>query len=220
VTQAAPRPDVIEPPKIEAPVQSSQPVQIANSQPLPPAPGNAPPKPAFEDVKAPPSATGQKPLGNLTMPNPSIQEAIRNLNRGGAQVGFSVGDADIGSGAGLNLPASAGRPRSQLELRSDPMGVDFRPYMTQVLAAIRRSWFAVYPEAARLGQRGQVVLQFAIAKQGAVTKVIFSGQSGAKALDESAVAAISASNPLPPLPAEFKGDRIFLQMTFLYNMPR
>lgn len=100
------------------------------------------------------------------------------------------------------------------------MGVDFRPYMMQVLAAVRRNWFAVYPEAARLGQRGQVVLEFAIAKQGLVTKVIFSSESGAKALDQSAVAAISASNPLPPLPTDFKGDRIVLRMTFLYNMPR
>jgi TonB family protein len=92
--------------------------------------------------------------------------------------------------------------------------------MLQVIAAVRRNWFAVYPEAARLGQRGQVVLQFAVVKQGTVTKVVFNGQSGAKALDQSAVAAISASNPLPPLPPEFKGDRIVLQMTFLYNMPR
>jgi outer membrane biosynthesis protein TonB len=50
--------------------------------------------------------------------------------------------------------------------------------------------------------------------------VIFSTESGAKALDQSAVAAISASNPLPPLPAEFKGDRIVLRMTFMYNMQR
>ncbi len=41
-----------------------------------------------------------------------------------------------------------------------------------------------------------------------------------KALDQSAVAAISASNPLPPLPTEFKGDRIVLRMTFMYNMKR
>ena len=100
------------------------------------------------------------------------------------------------------------------------MGVDFRPYLLQVLAAVRRNWFAVYPEAARLGQRGQVVLEFAIAKQGAVAKVIFSNESGAKALDQAAVAAISASNPLPPLPVEFRGDRVVLQMTFQYNMPR
>ena len=36
-------------------------------------------------------------------------------------------------------------------------------------------------------------------------------KSGADALDRAAVAGISASVPFPPLPAEFKGDRIILQ---------
>jgi TonB family protein len=159
----------------------------------------------------------------VAIPNTSVEAAIHDLTThgNGLEGRQSVVDSgnDLGT-PGLNLPPSAGRPHSNLELRSDPMGVDFRPYMMQVLAAVRRNWFAVYPEAARLGLRGQVVLEFAIAKQGLVTKVIFSSESGAKALDQSAVAAISASNPLPPLPSEFKGDRIVLRMTFLYNMQR
>jgi outer membrane biosynthesis protein TonB len=44
--------------------------------------------------------------------------------------------------------------------------------------------------------------------------------SGADALDRAAVAGISAWVPFPPLPSEFKGDRIVLQMNFAYNMPR
>ena len=44
--------------------------------------------------------------------------------------------------------------------------------------------------------------------------------SGENALDRAAVAVISASVPFPPLPSEFKGDRIVLQMNFAYNMPR
>jgi TonB family protein len=156
------------------------------------------------------------------MPSASVDAAIRDLARSGVHGVQSVGDvgADEGFGAGLNLPPSAGQPHSNLELKSDPMGVDFKPYMLQVLAAVRRNWFAVYPEAARLGQRGEVVLEFAISKGGVVTKVIFSSESGMKALDQSAVAAISASNPLPPLPGEFKGDRIVLRMTFMYNIRR
>jgi TonB family protein len=163
-------------------------------------------------------------LRQIVIPNPSVEAAVRDLaSNGGGPGGKQIVEdsgADAGAGAGLNLPPSAGRPKSNLELRSDPQGVDFRPYMQQVLAAVRRNWFAVYPEAARLGQRGEVILEFAIAKQGTVTKVIFSTESGAKALDQSAVAAISASNPLPPLPAAFKGDRIVLRMTFMYNMLR
>ncbi|MCX6630742.1 MAG: hypothetical protein NTW28_24265, partial [Candidatus Solibacter sp.] len=38
--------------------------------------------------------------------------------------------------------------------------------------------------------------------------------------DKAAVAAISASNPFPPLPAEFKGDRVVLQLNFAYNVPK
>jgi outer membrane biosynthesis protein TonB len=44
--------------------------------------------------------------------------------------------------------------------------------------------------------------------------------SGTDALDRAAVAGVSASNPFPPLPAEYKGDRIVLQFNFAYNMPR
>jgi TonB family protein len=222
VAQTPPKQVMVEAPKIEAPA-SVQTAQLPKQGQLPPQPVAAP-KLQLQDVNPQPTSGTGKPTGLIQMPNPGIQEAVRNLSRsGGAMGSLSVGDLGAdegGSGAGLNLPSSAGRPHSSLELKSDPMGVDFRPYMLQVIAAVRRNWFAVYPEAARLGQRGQVVLQFAVVKQGLVTKVVFNGQSGAKALDQSAVAAISASNPLPPLPAEFKGDRIVLQMTFLYNMQR
>ncbi|HXJ44501.1 MAG TPA: energy transducer TonB [Bryobacteraceae bacterium] len=221
-----PRQVAIELPKTEAPVQGLQATQLPKSPTMPAAVPDKP-KLALENANSSQLAAGVnsgRGTGLIQVPSASIQDAVKNLSRSQGSLGaISIGDIgseDSGIGPGLNLPPSAGRPRSNLELKSDPMGVDFRPYMLQVIAAIRRNWFAVYPEAARLGQRGQVVLQFAIAKQGIVTKVIFSGASGAKALDQSAVAAISASNPLPPLPADFKGDRIILQMTFLYNMPR
>lgn len=220
VAQAAPKPILVDPPKVQPDPNAVQLPQIAQVVPAPtPA---QPPKPALENVPPPPTPAQGRSGPAVAIPNPSVEEAIRNLSRTAPQGGQSVGDlgVDEGGGLGLNLPPSAGRPRSNLELRSDPMGVDFRPYLSQVLASVRRNWFAVYPEAARLGQRGQVTLEFAIIKEGKVTKIVFSGQSGAKALDQAAVAAISASNPLPPLPTQFKGDRIVLAMTFMYNMPR
>ena len=36
----------------------------------------------------------------------------------------------------------------------------------------------------------------------------------------AAVAAISASNPLPALPSDYKGERIVLAFTFSYNLGR
>jgi TonB family protein len=100
------------------------------------------------------------------------------------------------------------------------MGVDFRPYLTQILATIRRNWYAVMPESVKLGRHGKVGLLFAITKSGTVSKVTWAFQSGADALDKAAVAAISASNPFPPLPVEFKGDRVVLQLNFAYNVPK
>jgi TonB family protein len=215
------KPELTEPPKIVS--ETPAPVEIAQIQKIPLPSQVEQPKLAMQNV-APTSVPGTaRPQGAVAIPNPSVQDALRNLSRNGVTGTQSVGDLNVdegGIGPGLNLPPSAGRPRSALELKSDPMGVDFRPYLIQVLAAVRRNWFAVYPEAARLGQRGQVILQFAIGKRGELNKVVFSTESGAKALDQAAVAAISASNPLPPLPTDYKGDRVVLQLTFAYNMPR
>ncbi len=100
------------------------------------------------------------------------------------------------------------------------MGVDFRPYLIRVLAAVRRNWFAVIPESAKLGQTGRAVLQFAIDRTGNVPKLVIAVPSGREALDRAAVAGISASNPFPPLPPEFKGGQIRLQLVFRYNLAR
>jgi TonB family protein len=217
----------VEPPKVEAPKTQldSQSDQLARlNAPAPIPPPTQQPKIVFESAAPPPPPSGGKPGGALALPNPSVAGAIHDLATSGGTVSGRqvVGDiAEIGpAGAGLTLPSSPGRSQSNLELRSDPQGVDFRPYLIQVLAAVRRNWFAVYPEAAKTGLRGQAVLEFGIAKGGLVTKVTYSSQTGSRPLDEAAVAAISASNPLPPLPKEFKGDRIVLRMTFMYNMQR
>ena len=106
-----------------------------------------------------------------------------------------------------------------LELLSDPKGVDFRPYLIQVLTAVRRNWFAVYPESARMGLRGRVETQFVIARDGSVPKLVIVAHS-APALDRAAVAGIDASHPFPPFPTQFTGDRVILKLVFSYNMPR
>ena len=109
---------------------------------------------------------------------------------------------------------------SNLELLSDPMGVDFRSYLVRVLAIVRSNWFAVNSESVRMGLRGRTVLQFAIMKDGTVRKIVTDVPSGINSLDRAAVAGVSASNPFPSLPGEFKGSEIRLRFTFSYNMSR
>ncbi len=216
---AAPQQQMIaELPKLP-PVQGNPQIELPNA--LPPIPVNEKPKLAFET----PGATSGTASGvgkvAIPMPNASVSEAVRSASRGrtGGTVVSDVMDLGTGSGATLSATPNRGRAGSSLELLSDPQGVDFKPYLIQVLAAVRRNWFAVLPESVRLGQRGRVVIQFAISREGRVPKLVISAPSGADALDRAAVAGISASNPFPPLPHEFKGEQIRLQLSFMYNQP-
>lgn len=165
---------------------------------------------------------GELKLGSLRLnarPDEVIEAATQNLiATGGTQI---VGDGYHSSGIGGALPPSPGNRGSTLELLSDPKGVDFRPYLIQVLAAVRRNWYAVIPESARLGMaRGRVAIQFIIAREGMVPKLVIADSSGTPHLDRAAVAGISASVPFQPLPSEFTGDEIRLQFVFLYNTKR
>ena len=222
VAQTTPPPQPViqqapEPPKLEAPKEAPKLPTVTTQVAPPPAPEK--PKLAFQTPASPPAPTG--PVNPKFAP-PSVSQAVQNLAHGEGSGGLSVGDsiADYnGSGPGLNLPPSNGGKSSNLTLKSDPLGVDFKPYLIRVLATVRRNWLAIYPEAARLGTRGRVSVEFSIGTDGKIQKIVYSSQSGSRPLDEAAVAALSASNPLPSLPSEFKGQRIVLQFTFAYNVP-
>jgi TonB family protein len=203
-------------PKIEVP-------QIAQAPAQPPSlPPVDKPKIVMENLGGPkaPPPQGQS---RVPIPSTSISDAVHgslhSLGTGGATAGGDPGASDPNILGGFNQPPSPGSPLAGFELKSDPMGVDFRPYLTQILATVRRNWLAVYPESARLGLRGRVAVQIRISRDGKVIKLVYAQQSGSHALDEAAVSGVSASNPLQPLPGEFKGDHIDIQLNFVYNAP-
>jgi TonB family protein len=78
----------------------------------------------------------------------------------------------------------------------------------------------VIPESARLGTvRGRTVLEFIIDRDGKIPKLVTAQSSGLEPLDRAAIAGLSMSDPLPPLPADFKGMQVRLAFSFAYNMP-
>jgi TonB family protein len=213
--------------KVEPPQLVPKP-ELSGAAPLPQilppsAPPPIPPKLTLENATSPPGGRqGQPQPGILAQERAGniIEGAVRDLSRSAGRGGTVVGDGyspGLPDGAVIPSPGNAG---SNLELLSDPLGVDFRPYLTRILATVRRNWYAVIPESARLGMvRGRVAIQFIIVRPGIVSKLVIADASGHEALDRAAVAGISASNPFPPLPPEFHGNEIKLQFTFLYNIP-
>lgn len=223
-TPALPAPVVLEPPKIEAEAAPPPP-------PLPSAghvPQLAPPPPerpklAFESVGAGGNQIRISVNPSTKVPDPRVaaENAMRASTQAGqGSAGLVVGDVEEMTVAPSPSQAAASGPvRSNLQLLSDPKGVDFKPYLIQVLSTVRTNWLAVIPESARLGRKGRVLVQFIIDKRGGIPKLVIAESSGAAALDRAAVTGISASNPLPPLPSGFQGNEIRLQLAFSYNQP-
>jgi TonB family protein len=218
---AAPR--IVEPPKIDTPLtaQNAPPAlpALAGTPKAPPPPQIQPveqPKLAFE-TPGQNGASENKGEAKLTPPKTGVQDVIRDMTRSGGSAGGELEQAPelAPSVQRTTLPGQTG---ISPELLSDPMGADFRPYLTQILALVKRNWLAVWPESARLGNRGVVQIEFIINREGHVPKLVIATESGSRALDLGAVAGVDASQPFPPFPKEFKGQQIRLQFAFKYNV--
>jgi TonB family protein len=104
------------------------------------------------------------------------------------------------------------------EIVSDTMGVDFGPYLNDVVQKVRENWYKLVPDVARgpMLKEGYVGIDFAIRKDGSVDEQKLWYGSGDVQLDRAAWAAISDLK-FPALPPEFKGEHIKLRFPFVYN---
>ncbi|MCL5669778.1 MAG: TonB family protein [Acidobacteria bacterium] len=188
----------------------------------PPSP--AQPQPKKEDQQEaqlrlmnvkPPTRKGDSPLHlPFSTPGQEIQQSLRaaaqNPNSGPA-----VGPGDSAYQLqNINPNFSTSGPI----ILSDTRGVNFGPYLARVVYIVRRNWYAVIPESARLGEKGRVALVFEILKDGSVPQLRLLASSGSSPLDRAALASIRASNPFPPLPTQFTGKHLVLEFIYFYNM--
>ncbi len=135
-------------------------------------------------------------------------------SRSAGSFGGGGGGGDYGSGRG-----GSARLNGNLEVLSDTQGVDFGPYLSRVIQAVRMNWYNLIPEAARppLLERGKVSIEFAILPDGKVAGMKITYPSGDVSLDRAAWGGITASNPFSPLPSEFHGPYLALRFHFFYN---
>ena len=181
-------------------------------------------QPVLQDPRlaVPQQGSQQKPtvdFRSMMSPGQQISQAANAvaMGRTAPSQGFSgaVGNGgDYGAGRG-----GAARVQGNLEVLSDTQGVDFGPYLSRVLQAVRMNWYAIIPESARppLLKRGKVSIQFVILPNGKVAGMQYTGSSGDIALDRAAWGGITASDPFAPLPSQFHGPYLALRFHFYYN---
>ncbi len=189
--------------------EQQEPNQGQNQQmaKLEPVPNPRLPSPSQGSGQTPNFADLMKSPGDLTA------QAARAVaaRRGGGSYG---GGGDYGVG-----PGGSARTLGNLEVLTDTQGVDFGPYLSRVLDAVRRNWYILIPEEARapLMKRGKLAIEFAILPDGKIAGMKLVAPSGDVALDRAAWGGITASNPFAPLPGEFHGPYLGLRFRFYYN---
>ena len=87
------------------------------------------------------------------------------------------------------------------------------------LETIRDRWFLLMPESAKspFFTSGKVTVEFRILKNGAISDVVVTQESGRGEMDKAALGSITFSNPFKPLPKEFPGDDLRLRFRYYYN---
>jgi TonB family protein len=192
-----------------APMALPQPSQglAQNQAQAPPQPPN-PQVAQLQTPVTPNIANEFKKYGPMSAGS-AVQEAARAAPRPGSGGQGNGGDFGLGTGA-------HGRQVGNLEILSDTMGVDFGPYLQRVLHDVRQNWYNAIPESA-WAKHGNLIIEFAIMKDGTVQGMKLVAPSGDIPLDRAAWAGITASDPFPALPSDFSGQYLALRFRFYYN---
>lgn len=96
---------------------------------------------------------------------------------------------------------------------TDVMTIKHKIYYNLIWKRIRSVW--VLPDAALAGQKNlETIIGIRIAPNGQIEDIQFEKKSGNPVFDESALRAIQKSNPLPPLPSGFEGERFDVGVRF------
>ena len=113
-------------------------------------------------------------------------------------------------------------PGRGIAILSDTQGVDFKPYLAKIGPITRESWNRLGPKDAPPeipadSKILEVQIRASILTNGRLEakSMQLVGRSGSVTLDKAAWGAIVTSS-YPPLPAEFKGARLTIQLNFGY----
>lgn len=130
-----------------------------------------------------------------------------------------AGDGPPGGVSANPFTATILRVQSNLTLLSNPMGVDFSHYFMDLMAAIRQNLMSSVGKF-QISEPKDIALELAISKDGSISGIRIASGSGDDALDQATQSGISASSPLPALPAAFKGQSLKVRLRLSYSQER
>lgn len=215
------KPGVVAPPEQKPPA-------VAQNQPAPrPQPPQETPQQTPNSGLSQPAQNNQTaqlqapPLGGRRVPSFNVPQTAGSAIEQAAQAaaanrgrygGGEAGDYGLGQRSGAKV-------MDQMEVLTDTMGVDFGPYLARVLQEVKANWYRIIPDSAMppIMKKGKLAIEFVILKDGSVSSMQLDASSGDVALDRAAWGGITASNPFPPLPREFRGQNLGLRFYFFYN---
>jgi protein TonB len=182
----------------------------------PPAPKSPPaPKPAprIETARPAPKA---EPEGTTVPATPKEEE------KGEPRTALAKPPAEEGR-PGSDRPGGGGGLRGgRGGIEGEPIPLDtadprYTDYFDQIRRRIKANW--VYPrEAGERGIGGQLVIEFAIRKDGWLQIVDLKRSSGVSILDEYALNALKLAQPFPPVPDSVSKGPLLIAGIFTYQI--
>lgn len=192
--KAAPRVEVARP----APKAEPAPPQVAQAAPAPLPEATQPTAPVVpkEEPAAPPA-----PGSQVALAKPPAEEGQPGSNRPGGGGGLRGGRGGI---EGEPIPLDTQDPK-------------YTDYFDQIRRRIKANW--VYPrEAGERGIGGQLIIEFAIRKDGWLQVVELKRSSGVPILDQYALNALKLAQPFPPVPDSVSRGALLIAGIFTYQI--
>jgi TonB family protein len=141
----------------------------------------------------------------------SVLRAIIFLSISMLALGVSAGNLTSSSFA-QSTTSQASTPNTAT---TDDDDIDFDPYIANLKRRIKRLW-----TAPPVDTKMSTIVGFQIDKQGIIFAAHFTKNSGDTKVDAAALKAVLSASPVLPLPRDYKGDAIEINLTFSAHPPK
>ena len=149
----------------------------------------------------------------FSAPNPTHSETLKvgEIQGNSSQIGGSPASKGLTGNA-----ATAVQMQASISILSDPLGVDFTPYLKDIMDVVRKNLTSSVTKGF-VAQQRSLSVEFVILKEGKIAGLKLSSSSGDTALDHATLDGIAASSPFPALPIQFKAQALQLHFGLTYS---